>query len=179
MSEHNHSHGCGCGSHSHHHEHHGCCHHSHSGDKNCCGEHKHVTIKDISHLELNLLKHLLKCKFLPVARFIIKSSKEHDFTNVALSPVFIINTTDSMEEIKSVGVRLKNLESLGLITLDYDITLNGYDYLEYHNSNIYDYFKQTVNEAGGKDGFLGDTPTMECGSIAPSEKCIEMLQNNS
>ncbi len=179
MSEHNHSHGCGCGNHSHSHEHHnGCGCHSHGSHENCCGKHKNVKIEDVSEAELHFLQHLLEHNYLPVARFAIKSSKEPDFENIALSPVFIINTKDSMEEIKSVGAKLKNLEKLGLITLDYDITLNGYAYLEYYNSDIYAYFRETVNEACGKDGFLGDIPNMECGSIAPTEKCTELLKNN-
>ncbi len=163
MSEHNHSHTCGCHSHS----------HSHSHGHVCCG--KHVSVKDISETELDFLKHLLEYKFLPVSRFIVKSSKEHDFQNIALSPVFIIDTKDSMDQVKNVGKKLIHLEDLGLITIDYDIPLKGYAYDEYHKSEIYAYFIDTVNGAKEKEGFLGDTPTIECGSIAPTEKCIKIL----
>ncbi len=166
MSEHNHSHGCGCGTHSHK----GCGSHG-----NCCGKHKNTSINDISDTEHHFLKHLLEYKFLPVSRFIVKSSKEHDFANIALSPVFIIDIKDSMEEVKNVGKKLRKLEDLGLITIDYDIPLKGYSYEEYHASEIYAYFKETVNEVKGKEGFLGDIPTIECGSIAPTDKCVQIL----
>ncbi len=173
MSEHNHSHGCGCGGHSHNHEHHAC--HSHTAHYKCCGKHKKENIEVITETELHFLKHLLEYKFLPVARFILKSSKEHSFQNTALSPVFIIDIKDSMKDVKNVGKKLIKLEDLGLITIDYDIPLKGYAYSEYTDSDIYEYFKQTVNEVKGKEGFLGDTPTMECGSIAPTQKCIELF----
>ncbi len=178
MSEHKHSHGCGCGSHSHHHDHHhncGC--HSHGiHEKGCC-KHKNVTIEDLSETELVFLRQLLESRLLPVVRFIVTSSKEHDFKNVALSPVFIVDVKDSMEQIKSIGKQLKNLEDLGLITLDYDIPLEGYAYKEFLDSEIYAYFNETVKEARGKDNFLGDIPTIECGSIAPTEQCEKLLEN--
>ncbi len=175
MSEHNHSHSCGCKSHSHHHHQHGCGCHSHASHDKCCGNHKNVKIEDVSDTELHFLQHLLAHEYIPVARFIVKSSKEHDFANVVLSPVFIVDTKESMEGVKNIGEKLRNLENLGLITLDYDIPLSGYEYSEYHNSDIYAYFKETVNEAQGKAGFLGDIPTIECGSIAPTQKCLEIL----
>ncbi len=177
MSEHNHSHSCGCHSHSHKHGNDNCNCHSHKIEGDCSTKHKQVNIKDISETELYFLKNLLEYKFLPVARFIVKSSKEQSFENVALSPVFIISDKDSMQEVKNVGKRLKNLEDLCLISIDYDIPLKGYGYEEYHGCDLYAYFKQTVNEVKDKDGFLGDIPTLECGSIAPTQKCIDMLNN--
>ncbi len=177
MSNNNHKHSCTNHSHSHNHEHgHGCGCHSHGGNNKCCGKHKKIKIEDISDTQVEFLMHLIESKFLPVASFVLKSSKEHDFESIALAPVFIIDVKDSMQEVKNVANKLKSLENLGLITIDYDIELNGYSYAEYHSSEIYAYFKKTVNESKGKDGFIGDVPTIECGSIAPTEKCIEMLK---
>ncbi len=184
MTKHNHEHGCGCGNHSHNHSHnhghhHNCGCHTHDSHENCCGKHKQVSAKDISETEIHFLKHLLEYKFLPVAKFVVKSNKEPDFENTALSYIFIIDVKDSMEQVKNAGKKLRNLEGLGLITIDYDIPLNGYAYEEYHNSDIYAYFKKSVNDAKGNEGFLGDSAIIECGSIAPTEKCKEMLANNS
>ncbi len=178
MSEHNHSHSCGCKSHSHNHEHHhGCGCHTHSSHDNCCKKHKEVSIENISEVERHFLKHLLSYEFLPVARFIVKSSIEHDFENIALSPVFIVDIKDTMEEVKNFGKKLKKLEDLGLLTLDYDIPIENYQYSEYHNAEIFNYFKETVDSAKGKVGFLGDISIIECGSMAPTQKCVELLGN--
>ncbi len=170
MSEHNHSHNCGCGGH--HHGHH---HHEHDHHGGCCGKHKNPKLEDLNDHEIHFLNHLLGYKFMPVTRFVVKSSKESDFENVVLEPVFVVEESDTMEFVKNFGNKLQKLENLGFLTLDYDIPLDGYNYNEYHNSEIFAYFKNTVEEAKGKDGFLGDIPEIECGSIAPTEKCIELL----
>ncbi len=199
MSGHTHSHGCGCEAqshhhHDHHHEHHHACgcgsqsHHHHEHNHNCgcnpheshdgcCEKHNNVAIEDLNETELLFLRQLLEYKLLPVSRFIVTSSKQHDFNNVVLSPVFIVDIKDSMEQIKNIGKLLNFLQDLGLVTLDYDIPLEGYAYKEFHDSEIFAYFNATVTEAREKGGFLGDIPTMECGSIAPTEKCIKLLEN--
>lgn len=64
---------------------------------------------------------------------------------------------------------LLELERMGRITLDYGYALSGYSYEEYQNSTLFAYFSKTVEEAKGKSGFLGDTPVLEFGSIAPVE----------
>ncbi len=179
MLEHSHSHSCGCNSHIHTNEnHHSCGCHSHSDNHTCGKTHKKVEIKNLSQMDIHLLKHILDHKYLPVARFITKSSKSEDFLNIALSPVFINQSKDSLELVKSFGVRLKNLEDLGLISIDYDIPLKGYPYNEYYTSDIYSYFKQTVKEAKENTDFLGDIAEIECGSIAPTKECEEILHKN-
>ncbi len=169
MSNHNHGENCACGGKHHH-------HHNHTHGEDCaCGNHKEVkvNIEGISEAEISFLKHLIEYHYLPVAQFVVKSSKEHSFAITAMAPVFIIDPKDSMEEVKRVGDRLSMLMERGLITLDYDIELKGYGYNEYKNSEVLGYFKETVEQAVGKDGFLGDIATVEYGSIAPTEKCIE------
>ena len=61
------------------------------------------------------------------------------------------------------------LEEKGYLTLDYDYPLEGYPYTEYRQSDLYAYFCRTIEEAKGRPGFLGDTPVLELGSIAPAE----------
>ncbi len=168
MTNNNHSHGCGCG-----HSGHG---HSGHGHK-CCGKHKHNNVNPLdmlSHTEIHFLKHLLEYKFLPVAQFVLKSTQESSFEIISLTPVFIIDENDTIEEIKTVGSKLTNLENLGFITLDYDIPLESYPYSEYHNSSAFAYYKQTIAEAQGKPNFIGDTATIACGSIAPTELCASL-----
>lgn len=184
---HNHEHGkgCGCGGH-HNHEHgEGCgCggHHNHEHGEGCgCGGHHHhhhhhqqheaISINDITvtSVQVTFLKELEYRGFLPIAQFIVQSSKEGDFTVVALAPVFIRNLGDTMDEIKQARDFLLNLEKMGLITLDYDFPLKGYEYDEYKHCNMFQFFCETVEEGTNKAGFLGDTPSLECGSMALTE----------
>lgn len=160
--------GCGCG-HNHEHEHNhencgcgcGCNHEQH--------EKKPINPEEITENQKAFLHELEQRHFLPVARFTLKDSREKDFNVTALAPVFLRSTTDSMELVKEAGAFLKGLEDMGLITLDYDIPLNGYEYEEYKNSEIYKYFCATVAEGATKPNFLGDTPVLELGSMAICE----------
>ena len=74
-----------------------------------------------------------------------------------------------MEQVKETGKMLLDLEERGWITLDYGYPLEGYPYTEYRESALYALFRRTVEEAKGRPGFLGDTPVLELGSIAPAE----------
>lgn len=164
---------CGCG-----HEHHkheekkcGCGHEHHNHDDNCgCGHdhsHKNIVNHDgtVTDNQAVFLKQLKQFNYLPVAQCVIKSSTEHSFSVVAISPMFIRNPSDSLELVKEAGEFLLKLENQGLIEIDFDIPLNGYEYLEYKNSEVYKYFSETINDAPKDRGFLGDTPTLELGSM--------------
>ncbi len=155
--------------HTHHHGHHCSCSHDHNNgnEHKCCGKHKKkVGLSELSKAEQQFLEHLSLHRFLPVAQFVLKSSKESEFESVALSPVFITELSDSMEQVKNFGNRLKKLEQQGFITLDYDIPIDGYSYSEYYNSQLFEFFKSTVEEGRGQDRFLGDIATLQAGSIA-------------
>ncbi len=189
MSNHEHNHGedCGCGKeHGHHHHHEGCeCgkehghhHHHHEGCGCGCGGDHHVErpipsgMDGLSEVETSFLSHLLGYKYMPVARFIVSSTKEPAFESIAMAPVFITDPKDSMSDVKNMGAIIGGLEEKGYITLDYDIPLNGYSYSEYHESDLYAHFKATVDEGKGSERFLGDTARMETGSMAPSDALL-------
>ncbi len=154
------------------------CEHSNNHDCNC---HQHEnkkigSVKELSETEIHFLTHLVQYKYLPVAQFVLKSSKESDFESIAFSPVFITETSDTMEQVRNFGAKLKSLEDRGFLTLDFDIILTGYSYDEYYNSNVFSYFKSTVEETKGKENFLGDVATIQTGSICPTEYCIKLLK---
>ncbi len=157
---HDHNHSCCCG-HEHKHEH----------GHDCCKQHHQANMSELSQAEQEFLANLAQYQCLPVAQFVVKSSKESDFETVALAPVFITQTTDTMQQVKNFGKKLKNLEEKGFIELDYDIPIDNYDYSEYHNSQLFEYFKATVEEGKGKDNFLGDIAVMQTGSMV-------LAQNN-
>lgn len=159
MHEHHEHCGCGCGhdhDHDHDHEHH---HHHHINPTG-----------DLTEAQAAFLHELGHHHFLPVARFLMESSQEGDFSSVALAPVFLRGPEETMEWVKETGAMLLDLEQRGWITLDYDYPLERYTYAEYKQSKLYAYFCSTVEEAKGQSGFLGDTPVLELGSIAPVAK---------
>ncbi len=124
-----------------------------------------VSPKDLTANQRDFLCRLSHHQALPVARFVLESSREHDFSSVALAPVFLRSAADEMSDVKEAGAFLLGLEAMGCLTLDYDIPLRGYPYEEYDHSALYAYFVSTVKE-GASRGFLGDTPRLELGSMA-------------
>lgn len=113
----------------------------------------------------SFLLELALQKELPVARFLILSSQEEDFCVAALAPVFIQSAQDSMETVKTFGAFLKEMESQGLLVLEYGTKMQEYAYLEYKNSDLYAFFCETVQEGAKIQQFLGDIPYLELGHI--------------
>ena len=160
---------CGCGQ-----------DHNHVHDENCgCGGHHHheaPPVCDIFEDEtLNetaggLMRLLDLHGFLPCARFVVRSSREPDFENVALAPVFISGEDDSVLFLRAIGDILLSLAYHGYISIDYDIPLKGYDYSYFKGSAAYRLFEETVREAQTREGFLGDIADIEYGSIAPLKR---------
>lgn len=197
MTEHNHEHkgGC-CGQHHGHHEHKegGCCgqhqgQHQHSHEHKeggCCGHHHGhhhhhdqrppvVADTNLSQNQVDFLHQLIHYQYLPVAQFLITSTTQAEFEVPALAPVFIRSVTDTIELVKEAGAFLAQLEQQGMITLDYDIPLEGYPYEEYHKSSAYTYFCQTVEEAKAVPNAVGDTANLILGSMAPTEVALSLF----
>lgn len=144
---------------------HCCCGHDHGHDHDHCPQGAPLT-----PAQEDFLHHLGHHHFLPVARFLVESSAQDDFSSVALAPVYLRAPDEPLESVKRTAAMLLELESAGCLSLDYDCPLEGYPYAEYLESEVYAYFCKTVEEGGGRPGFLGDTPRLELGSIAPAEK---------
>lgn len=151
-------------------------------DEHCgCGhDHDHTqkarisaTFDEVTENQKDFLHELHHRHYLPVSRFTLADSRQ-DFSSTALAPVFIRNAGDDMAMVKEAGAFLQNLEDIGLITLDYDIPLDGYSYEEYKGSALYEYFCKTVAEAADKPGFLGNTPELELGSMALTEAGVKI-----
>lgn len=87
--------GCGCGhdhgqEHEHHHHHHG-----------------HEALTEAERAFLHELEHH---HYLPVARFLSESSREADYSVVALAPVYLRHKDETMEWVKETGAMLRGLE---------------------------------------------------------------------
>ena len=146
---------CGCG-----------CGHDHEQPR---GADAHTPPIEVTKNQRDFLHQLSHSHYLPVARFTVKDSREDGFVSTALAPVFLRSAADDMKTVKEAGTFLQRLEHLGLITLDYDIPLNGYGYEEYQGSTLYEYFCASVAEGASRPNFLGNTPVLELGSIALTE----------
>ncbi len=145
---------CGCG-----------CGHDHDHPR----ADAHAAPIEVTEDQKDFLHQLGHHHYLPVAQFALKDSREEDFVSIALAPVFLSSADDDMKTVKEAGAFLQKLEDLGLVTLDYDIPLKGYDYEEYKESVLYKYFCATVAEGASRPNFLGNTPVLELGSIALTE----------
>ena len=151
-----------------HDEHCGCCHsHDHG---HACHNEIHIESGDLTDNQIDFIHQLSHSNYLPVARFTLTDSRDDDFACTALAPVFIRSISDDMKTVKEAGAFLEKLANLGLITLDYDILLDGYDYQEYESSGLYGYFCETVREGASRPEFLGNTPLLELGSMALTEE---------
>ncbi len=169
-THHEHSHGGGCCGHHHHHNH----GHNHEG---CNGDHDHEPVEIIlSPIQQDILFRFAEISYLPLAKFVMKSSKSEHFEADALSPVYIDGDDLSMDEVKEIGLELNKLEDFGLITLDYDIPLEDYEYSEFYNSGVYKFFEQTMKESAEQEGFVFDTSDMEKGSIALTDMGAYVLE---
>jgi len=145
-----------------------CSCHSHSSDSGKGHAHSQEPLT-ISSEEKSVLLELKQCSQLPVSRFVMSSSTEKEARFVSLAPVYIKALDDSMESVKQKGSVLSQLEKKGLISLDYDSPMQGYDYTLHTNSALFAYFTETVNEAKKKPSFLCDTAEIEFGIIALTE----------
>lgn len=158
---HAHVHGpdCGCG-HDHGHD------HVHGPDCGCGHEHVEILpVEGMTVLQQNLLLGLHERRYLPVAAFMLGKTGE-DAHATALAPVYIGDANDDIDRVREIGTALQGLEDGGLLTLDYDLPLNGYAYAEYHQSALYTYFAETVREGAARPDAVFDTPLMELGSMA-------------
>ncbi len=123
--------------------------------------------------ERTFLLDLLERHFLPMAQFVVKSSQNHDFEMVALSPVYLTDPKATMAEIRTTGDMLCALEDQGLLTLDFDIPLDPMSYEIYEKSDVFALLCDTVEQSKGHSNHWGDTPTIEQGSIAITAECLK------
>lgn len=155
-----------------------CQHHHHdSGKRHCCGKcggHCGCHSLALTEREQAFIRCLKQLPFLPVAQFILHSTKSEHLEAVALAPVYILDAEDTIEHIKETGALLRELEEKGLITLDYEVPLQDFDYQVYYESAVYQSFLQTVTEAKKKTDFLYNIGIMELGSMALTQYGYEI-----
>jgi hypothetical protein len=173
MQQHNEH--CDCGEHGHEHSH-SVNHHEHN--EHCGCGHTHAPIpapEGLSPMKVDILFALRQRKCLPVACFTLLKTDDDARHSIALAPVYLSATDDSMEQVKQLGQELSQLEEMDLLTIDYDIPLQNYAYEEYRNSELYAYFVQTVAEAAKRPEATYDTPGLDLGSMALTDAGEDMV----
>jgi hypothetical protein len=155
-NQHEENDGCGCGSD-------GCAGGCEGG---CNGGGCEGGVIYITEEEKDFLERLGRLAFMPLARFIMRSSKSEHMESVGLEPVYLQDKNDSMETVKQIGAVLRSLEDKYLISLDYDMPLLNYNYSIYEESELYQLFCRTVRDGAKQGGFLFDLAELERGSMA-------------
>ena len=144
----------------------GCCQ-SVGGGKNsgcggCCCHREAILSED----EKQFLSLLAETPFLPVTKFLLKSTKSDHIESVALAPVYLTDKNDSMETIKNTGRIIERLAEHNVISIDYDIPLENYDYSDYEQSDVFACLKEMVAEGQNNPNFIFDTAGLQFGSVA-------------
>lgn len=171
--EHKHEHGHHCGGgcdHDHEHGHgHGHGHeHGHHCGEGCDHDHdhEHSHTVEITLGECDFLVYLKQRQFLPLAQYMLGTTKSSHLQNIALSPVHLTTGKETVQEVKDMGEMLTELEQMGLIDLDYEEPLQNYDYAMYHDSVSFHALKELVRESEKKEDFVFDIASIQTGSIA-------------
>ena len=144
----------------------GCCQSVGGGKNSGCGGcccHREVIL---SEDEKQFLSLLAETPFLPVTKFLLKSTKSDHIESVALAPVYLTDKNDSMETIKNTGRIIERLAEHNAISIDYDIPLENYDYSDYEQSDVFAYLKEMVAEGQNNSNFIFDTAGLQFGSVA-------------
>lgn len=115
---------------------------------------------ELTQKEKKFVETLAQYIYLPVTRFMLENQEKE--SKVMLSPIFIENKSQTFEETEVLAKILYSLETQGVISLDYHEKLQGANYSEYKNSEIYKEFCNSVEIVGQPK----KTPFIQCGSMA-------------
>ena len=130
----------------------------------------------LTRREKQTLVELSQAARYPIVRFELHSSEEEELLSVALDAVRITETDDSMEFVKERGAALRHLADLGLVVLDYDVSVWGQgDYDVYYRSNLYELFCHTAMEAAQKPGFLFNLAVLRKGRARLTRTGVDAL----
>lgn len=150
------------------------CGHDHSHQEGgCCESPLDLELTtadyDITYGEADFLVSLAQHRYLPVCQFVLGMSAEDEKIS-ALAPAIVLEASDDVTTVKEQGALCKLLENKGLISLDYDEPLKGFNYEDYRHSVAFKSFEAAVNEGKNKEGFLFDTAEIETGSMTLTEE---------
>lgn len=134
----------------------------------CCGVCKHCHCKrhqGLKERELAFLLCLRQIPFLPVCAFAMGDGVNDQSDRIVFAPFYLLEPSESFERLIETGLLLQGLADKGFISLNYQLPLQGYDYLDYWQSNAYKTYCEAVL-SGKENGALCSTPKLYCGSLA-------------
>lgn len=172
MSNETHSGCCGGGhhDHDHDHEHGGGCGSSACEGCSCStprtGAEGNLREIAITYAQSDFLEKLSQSPYLPVARFTLITSASDDILSTALAPVYLEETTATMDQIKEMGRVIEQLAELELLTIDYESPLLKADYTVYEQSEAFDHLKATVDESAKSEDAVFNGCRIDVGTIA-------------
>ncbi|MEG1845211.1 MAG: hypothetical protein RR296_13310, partial [Clostridia bacterium] len=141
-------------------------HHGEDGHSCCAGHGAAPRVITLDEGEAGCLRALAQTPFLPLARFMLSSTKSPDASAIAYAPVAIEQKEDDMAVVATRARALETLCEKGLVTLDYDQPLENFDYAVFRESRAFAVLSARAQEGGKREGFLFDTASVEPGSFA-------------
>ncbi|MEG1812908.1 MAG: hypothetical protein RR337_06390 [Clostridia bacterium] len=152
---------------------HSCASHHGEDGHHCCAGHGGAApgenaprVITLDGGEAGCLRALAQTPFLPLARFMLSSTKSPDASAIAYAPVAIEQKEDDMAVVATRARALETLCEKGLVTLDYDQPLENFDYAVFRESRAFAALSARAQEGGKREGFLFDTASVEPGSFA-------------
>ncbi len=139
-----------------------------STHQSCCGSSAPIVLTEG---EGALLRRLAAVLYLPMGQFILLPKwAEPEEGMPILSPVLLDTASDSLEVVADRAELLVALANQGLLTLDFDLPLQNYDYGIYYRAELFREFTQRF--ASAPQG----RPVLRRGSIAITQKGLEWAE---
>lgn len=121
---------------------------------------------ELTKEEQFLLREIAESRRYPVVCFELRSSREASLRSTALRNVHMETGRETMEEVKSNGTLLEQLEKKGCIRLEYDLFVTvAADYAHYRSSSLYAMLLELVKEGRNREGFLFDKAAINRGIV--------------
>ena len=130
----------------------------------------------LTRREKQTLVELSQATRYPIARFELHSDAEPDLVSIALNHVRITEEGDTMELVKERGEALRRLMELGLVFIDYTVSVWGAnDYDVYYRSKLYELFCHMVMEGSKRPEYLFDLAVLRKGRAVLTNRGVEAL----
>lgn len=133
-----------------------------------CNSCQDAPIPELDRIEKDILDVLAQTPFLPIARVVVSSVRPGSLDRDIIM-LLIEHELASLKNALKLFIALTNLETLNIISIDFDIPIRNFNEGEFYTSEVYNSFI-AVSEV---DADI----SVEFGSIALSAFGIECLEH--